>query len=158
MTAQTNLPSNRAAQLAEAGVVFLTKSLPPSALERHKAALGLELEVLSRKLDRFGWDSMDGMIRTRLRADWMNALADFTIDEVQDACREALRNKAKDALNEETIVGLIQAKRSRIVAALPKPDGNSYVARNDKSEEERKRMAELVASSFPSLKRFGGAA
>jgi uncharacterized protein (DUF1778 family) len=136
----------------------LTKSLPPSALERHKAALGLELEVLSRKLDRFGWDSMDGMIRTRLRADWMNALADFTIEEVQDACREALRNKAKDALNEETIVGLVQAKRARIVASLPKPDDNAYVARHDKPEDERERVADLVAAAFPSLKRFGGAA
>tara|TARA_R110000782_G_scaffold218427_1_gene305812 strand:- start:29073 stop:29468 length:396 start_codon:yes stop_codon:yes gene_type:complete len=99
----------------------LTKSLPPHVLERHKAHLGLELEVLSRKLDRFGWDSMDAAIRTRLRSDWMNALADFTIDEVQEACRIALRNKAKDALNEETIAGIVLSSRARIVAALPKP-------------------------------------
>ena len=150
----TNLPSIRTDQLAEAGVVFLTKSLPPHALERHKAALGLELEVLSRKLDRFGWDTMDGAIRTRLRADWMNALADFTVEEVQDACRDALRGKAKDALNEEAIAEIIQAKRARIVATLPKPD-DGYQPRTDKTEEERKRMAEMVARAFPSIKRMG---
>jgi hypothetical protein len=142
--------------MERAGIVFLTKSLPPHVLERHKAHLGLELEVLSRKLDRFGWDSMDPAIRTRLRADWMSALADFTIDEVQEACRIALRNKAKDALNEETIVGIIQSNRARIVAALPKPDDNPYQARDDKPEDERERMAELVAKAFPSIKRFGG--
>ena len=135
----------------------MTKSLPPPALERHKAFLGLELEVLSRKLDRFGWDSMDPAIRTRLRADWMNALADFTLDEVQAACRVALRNKAKNALNEETIVGIIQRNRARIVAALPKSDDNAYQARDIKPFDERERMAELIAKSFPSINRFGGA-
>ena len=143
--------------MARAGIVFLTKSLPPPDLERHKAYLGLELEVLSRKLDRFGWDSMDPAIRTRLRADWMNALADFTLDEVQAACKLALRNKAKDALNEETIVGIIQSNRARIVAALPKPHDNAYQARDSKPQDERGRVADLVAKAFPSINRFGGA-
>jgi hypothetical protein len=158
MTNQISTQTERQTELARAGIVFLTKSLPPPDLERHKAFLGLELEVLSRKLDRFGWDSMDPAIRTRLRADWMNALADFTIDEVQAACRVALRNKAKDALNEETIVGIIQSNRARIVAALPKPDMNAYVPREDKPDDERGRVADLVAKAFPSLKRFGGEA
>lgn len=158
MTTELAIPRNRIEQLAAAGVVFLTKSLPPSDLERHKAALGLELEVLSRKLDRFGWDSMDANIRTRLRADWMKALADFTIDEVQDACREALRNRAKDALNEETIAGIIQAKRAKIVASLPKPADDTYRARPDKPADEKARIAELVAEVGYAPKRFGGAA
>jgi hypothetical protein len=157
MTNQLTAQTERQTELARAGIVFLTKSLPPPALERHKAYLGLELEVLSRKLDRFGWDSMDPAIRTRLRADWMNALADFTLDEVQAACRVALRNKAKDALNEETIVGIIQSNRARIVAALPKPDDNAYQARDSKPQDERGRVADLVAKAFPSINRFGGA-
>jgi hypothetical protein len=158
MTAQTNLPSIRKTQMEAAGVVFLTKSLPLPALERHKAALGLELEVLSRKLDRFGWDTMDAAIRTRLRADWMAALADFTVDEVQDACRTALRGKAKDALNEEAIVEIIQAKRAKLMAALPRVDDAPYQDRATKPEDERERMADLVSASFPSLKRFGATA
>ena len=151
-------------QIAKQGGPKLPNGLTPplrtlldsQALSEHRAMVAFEQEVLAKKLDRFGWDSMDPAIRTRLRADWMNALADFTIDEVQEACRIALRNKAKDALNEETIVGIIQSNRARIVAALPKPDDNPYQARDIKPFDERERMAELVAKTFPSIKRFGG--
>lgn len=101
---------------------------------------------MSRKLDRFGWDQMDPTIRTRLRADWANALADFTVDEVQAACREALRGKASEAMNEERIAAIIQRNRAKIVAALPKPREPEHV-RIQPDEEQRRRANEIVAAA-----------
>lgn len=108
-------------RLAKAGIVSLTKSLSPPALDHHRAALGIELEVVSVKADRFGWDRMSNDLRLRLRQDWMDALQDFTLDEVRAACREALGGNARDAVNEEKIKALIIADRARRLAAIPKP-------------------------------------
>lgn len=129
----------------------MTKSLPPHELERHRAALGLELEVMSRKLDRFGWDQMDPTIRTRLRADWADALADFTIDEVQAACREALGGKPAEAMNEERIAGIVQRNRGRVVASLPKP---AEPFREREPVDKGAAQAIVDAAGF-GVKRFG---
>lgn len=59
--------------------------------------IAVELEVMAKKLDRFGWDRDRGTAaHDRIMRDWMDALQDFPLEEVQEACRRHLvENPAK---------------------------------------------------------------
>lgn len=83
--------------------------------------VGLELEVISRKVDRFGWDAMNGHVRQRLIADWISALADFTLEEIGAATREILAGDPREAVNEQKVCRVILRHRARRLAAIPMP-------------------------------------
>ena len=101
----------------------LSRSLGWQDLERHRAMIAVELEVLAKKTDRFGWDRDRGsMAHDRLILDWMDALQDFTLDEVKAACRQAVLDDPKRMPNEGQIVALIMASRKTRIAAIPKRD------------------------------------
>ena len=123
----------------------MTKSLSPQGLDHHRAALGIELEVTSAKVDRFGWGKMPDALRIRLRQDWMDALQDFTIDEVRAACREALAESPRDACNEEKIKALVIADRARRLAAIPKPSAPDLTDRRPDAETRARQARELLA-------------
>lgn len=127
----------------------MTKLLSPPALDRHRAALGIELEVVSVKADRFGWDRMSNDLRMRLRQDWMDALQDFTLDEVRAACREALGGNARDAVNEEKVKALIIADRARRLAAIPKPPEPETKTERPDAETRARIANELLAGFNP---------
>lgn len=127
----------------------MTKSLSPPALDRHRASLGIELEVVSVKVDRFGWDRMGDGLRLRLRQDWMDALQDFSIDEVRAACREALGGNPRDAVNEQKIKALIIADRARRLAAVPKPIAPEPVVERPDAATRARIAAELLGSFTP---------
>ncbi len=123
----------------------MTKSLSPQELDHHRAALGIELEVTSAKVDRFGWGKMPDALRIRLRQDWMDALQDFTIDEVREACREALADSPRDAVNEQRIKALVIAARARRLAAIPKPPAPDLTDRRPDAETRARQARELLA-------------
>ena len=106
-------------RLQKAGIVSWTKLLTSHELDRHRAALAIELEVQSIKVDRFGWNAMNEALRKRLRQDWVDALQDYGIEEVRAACRTALAGNVRDAVNEEKIRGLVIADRGHRLAAIP---------------------------------------
>lgn len=132
----------------------MTKSLEPQALAKHKAQVGFELEVLSRKTDRFGWDAMNQHVRQRLLQDWIGRLADYTVEEIQTAIRQLLASEPKQAANEERVAEVINAERGKRVARLPKQESYAPVA--SPTAEERARASELLAASGFAPKRFGG--
>jgi hypothetical protein len=135
----------------------LSKFLALPELRKHRAMVAVELEVLAKKLDRFGWERDRGsMAHDRMLTDWMDALQDYPLDEVKAACVAAVLDNPNKMPNEGHVRAQILAKRAKIVAAIPKPVAVEPVS--EKTEGERKRMADLVASAFPNLKRFGGAA
>ena len=69
----------------------LTTSLDLSALAMHQATVALELEVLAKKMDRFGWERDRGTpAHDRMVNDWIDALQDFPLSEIQDAVRAAM--------------------------------------------------------------------
>ena len=90
--------------------------------------LALELEVLSRKLDRFGWERDRGSAaQDRIITDWMDALQDYPLAEVQAACRAAVRANPNKLPNEGHILAQIDAARrvavmKRGVRSLPEPE------------------------------------
>ena len=98
----------------------LSKSLASQDLDKHRAMVAVELEVMAKKMDRFGWDRDRGSAaHDRLVIDWMDALQDYPLDEVKTAFREWVLASPRKMPNEGDIVGLIQASRRKVVEARP---------------------------------------
>ena len=129
-------------------LVHLTKSLSPQELDNHRAQVGLRLEVLVRKTDKFGWDRMDPAVRTILRKDWMDALQDFTLPEIDDACRAAVLASPDKCPNEGHVRALILKDRAAIRAALPKPEEPFYSALSVPTEERRGHVRRIMGEVF----------
>jgi hypothetical protein len=119
--------------------------------------VAFELEVLSKKVDRFGWDRDRGTpAQDRQLMDWMDALHDFPLKEVKSACQMAIQENPNKCPNEGHIKAIIVRERGKIVAALPKP----VVAdepREEPSAEAKARVAAMTAEIVGKV-RVGGAA
>lgn len=95
----------------------------------HEAMVAVELEKLAKKFDRFGWDRDRGSVaQDGLIEDWVNALGDFPLDEIQEACRAAVLERPNHMPNEGHIYQQIMAAR--------KAKATAFIAKN-KREEER---------------------
>jgi hypothetical protein len=82
----------------------------------------MELEVLAKKFDRFGWDRDRGSYaQERQLTDWMNALQDYPLVEVQQACAAAVISRPSSMPNEGHVKAKILAARRQAAAAQPKP-------------------------------------
>lgn len=135
----------------------LSKSLASPDLAKHRAVVAVELEVLAKKLDRFGWERDRGSAaHDRLMIDWMDALQDYPIEEIRAACRAHILKEPNRMPNEGHVVAQILEARRLKVAALPKPRDPEPERRLEITEEERARRAAVVASL--GLKRIGGEA
>ena len=56
--------------------------------------VAVELEALSKKLDRFGWERDRGTAaQDRIILDWMDALQDYPLGEIRRACQMAVIEK-----------------------------------------------------------------
>ncbi len=74
--------------------------------------IGFELEVLARKFDRFGWQRDRGTpAQDRVVRDWMDALQDYPLEEVQRACRAAVAANPDRMPNEGHVLRQIMAAR-----------------------------------------------
>ena len=99
----------------------LSKSLASPDLDKHRAMVAVELEVMAKKMDRFGWDRDRGsMAHDRLIADWVDTLQDYPLTEVRAACRAWVQDNPRRMPNEGDIRGKVMAARAKHVAALPK--------------------------------------
>jgi hypothetical protein len=119
---------------------LLSKHLDSQALSKHKATLSLELEVLAKKFDRFGWDRDRGsMAQDRIVLDWMDALQDFPLIEVRNACRAAVLSNPNRMPNEGHVKAQILAARREAIAGQPKPVEQVVTKQrlSDESEAER---------------------
>jgi hypothetical protein len=74
--------------------------------------VAVELEVMAKKLDRFGWDrDRNSAAHDRLVRDWIAALQDYPLDEIQEACRQWVRQNPRKMCNEGDIRSLIDTAR-----------------------------------------------
>ncbi len=122
LTTAGNLPKDAATGLT----LPLSKSLDLQGLTKHRAMVALELEVLAKKCDRFGWERERGTAaHDRLIKDWILALQDFPLEEVQAACFAHIEADPDNMPNEGHIKALIIASRERAMkaykASLPPP-------------------------------------
>lgn len=114
--------------------------------------VAVELEVMAKKMDRFGWDRDRGsMAHDRLISDWMDALQDFPLNEVQAACRAWVQDNPRRMPNEGDIRGKVMAARAKHVAALPKPEP---VEIRERATPEQ--AAAILAEAGFKPKTFGG--
>lgn len=103
--------------------------------------VAVELEVLAKKFDRFGWERDRGSAaHDRMLVDWMNALQDFPLSEVQAACRAAVLANPNRMPNEGHVRAEIMRARSNRVAAAP--------AAASQPEPKRKRIDGARASEI----------
>lgn len=136
---------------------LLSKSLGSQELAQHRATVAFELEVLSKKVDRFGWDRDRGTpAQDRQLTDWMDALHDYPLNEVKSACQMAIQENPNKCPNEGHIKGIIVRERGKIVAALPKPVVFEE-PREEPSAEAKARVAAMTAEIVGKM-RVGGAA
>ena len=92
-------------------------------LAKHQAMVALELEVMAKKLDRFGWERDRGSAANdRLIRDWIVALQDYPLEELQAACRAHLLEQPNRMPNEGHILALILKARAKVVAANKRPE------------------------------------
>ena len=108
-------------------------------LKKHLSLISFELEVVSTKIDRFGWGQMSKDMKDRLTADWVDILGDFRLAEVREACSALMGSKPKDATNECMVKVQILASRAIELQSLqpepePKPDPNYNRATYEQKE------------------------
>ena len=144
-----NLP----APLTNGLTPLLSKSLSLHELDKHRAQLGLLMEVQVKKTDKFGWDRMSDFERNEIRRDWMDALQDYPLDEVRAACRQAILDKPNKTPNEGHVRACIQRRRAEVVAANRRPE--PVAPRPERVSPER--AAEIMGLAGFSAKRMGWA-
>lgn len=131
----------------------LSKSLDWQDLAQHRAMVAVELEVLAKKMDRFGWErDRNSPAHDRIITDWMDALQDYPLDEIRAACREAVKARPNAMPNEGHIVAEILKARARFVVLTPTIS---------KQEPEREKVSgaranEILAEVGFRPKTFGG--
>jgi hypothetical protein len=102
-------------------ILLLSKSLGSQDLAQHKAMVAVELEVMAKKMDRFGWDRDRGtMAHDRMVEDWMDVLCDYPLPEVKQACREWVEKNPRKMPNEGDIRALIIAARGAFLRKNPR--------------------------------------
>lgn len=89
--------------------------------------VAVELEVLAKKLDRFGWDRDRGTaIQDRLILDWMDTLQDYPLDEIRKAITACLDARPKQVPNERDVLfQILKARETFLIVnrrRTPPPD------------------------------------
>lgn len=86
---------------------------------------------MAKKMDRFGWEQDRGTAaHDRLMIDWMDALENYTLEEVKSACSRWVRYNPRKMPNEGDILNLMGIQRQEEIA--------EYKAKNPPPEEPRK--------------------
>ena len=123
----------------------LSELLDPQQEGRNAAAISFELDVVSQKLGRFGWNDSDkAEMRQRLTDDWTDALREFHVDEVRNAIDACLDDEPKRVPHERAVRAKVLAYRSKALAKLPKAPPPP-----EKPKGPRRDMSDIVASAFP---------
>ena len=107
---------------------------------------------MAKKLDRFGWDRDRGKpAHDRMVADWMDALQDYPLEEVQEACRVFTRRSPGKMPNEGHILTLIQADRKLQLERYRASQHRKVEAESERgppaSKEARERIMALAGYS-----------
>lgn len=114
--------------------------------------IGVELETLAKKFDRFGWDrDMGSAAHTRIVEDWMDALQDYPLAEVKAACRDAVKSNPNKMPNEGHVVAEIMKARRKTAAENVARISQHEQAIQRPDEDARQRAAEIVAKAFPAI-------
>lgn len=109
--------------------------------------MAFELEVLAKQVDRFGWDRDRGTpAHDRVMMDWMDALQDYPLAEIQAACVASVIAYPNKMPNYGHVKAQIIAARAKAVRAQPKPV--EVVKERGPVTPEMRSVANEITSSF----------
>lgn len=98
----------------------------------------MECEYLAKKFDRFGWErERNTPAQDRQKLDFMDALQDFPLSEVQAACKAAVLSNPNKMPNEGHIRAEIIKARAKRVQSLPRPEPEPSARRGDPANADR---------------------
>jgi hypothetical protein len=107
-------------------------------------------------VDRFAWDrDRDDPAQERIITDWIDALEDYPLSEIQAACKAALRGSAKVVPHEGTILRLIADERQRRVADRDLANDTGEPWRPVSERVTKEQAQSIVDAAGFGVKRFG---
>lgn len=122
---------------------------------QHRATVGFELEVLAKQVDRFGWERDRGKAaHNRVMTDWMDALQDYPLGEVQAACKASVVANPNKMPNYGHVIAQIEKARAAFLANQPKPVEQPKVAHRGDPDGAKRILREVGFDP----KRFGAGA
>lgn len=128
----------------------LSQSMEYDDLCSHRAQIAIELEVIAKKIDRDAWDrDRSKPYHNRINQDWIYALQDFTLKEIQRACQQAVEINPNRMPNEGHIKKIILGNRSKYFQIHK----NTNAALNSNCGEERQKVTTEQAENI--LKEVG---
>jgi len=87
-----------------------------------RAAIGMEVEA-SLKNGGYWREPSSQLVKLKMLTKWMDALQNYSIEEIEDAFSKHVMNNPLRKPNEGIIYNIIIANRQRVVASQPKaPD------------------------------------
>jgi hypothetical protein len=100
-------------------------------------------------LDSYWSSRPSEAVKAEILSDWMDALENFTPDEIRAACRAYIEGQSRDKKPKPgDIVELLVAKRSEIRRSLPKQPEPAADRLDKKTMEDRRRKAEEIMARF----------
>lgn len=119
--------------------------------------LAVELEVMAKKMDRFGWERDRGsMAHDRIMTDWMDGLQDYPLGEVQEACRKWVREAPRKMPNEGDILSIIKRERARLWELRKATQPVSEPEPEREARVSPKAAADIVKRAGFAPRKFGG--
>lgn len=117
--------------------------MPPQERLKHRAWIGVRIEAL---LDGYWSSRPSEAVKAEILADWMDALENFTPDEIRAACRQYIEGPDRSRKPKTgDLIEMLVAKRTEIRRSLPKPPEPPSPVLSVPQEERRKQAAEIMA-------------
>ena len=113
---------------------------------QNAALISFELNIVSLKVGRFGWEQMDPAFKDRLSDDWVDVLRVFPIAEVKRGIGDCLEAFPRVCPTEQAVKAAIMKRRAKAVAKTPKaiPQQAPTADITDEDRAERKEAAARI--------------
>jgi hypothetical protein len=92
----------------------LTQSLGPHALDKHRARIGVEVEII---LHGYWKDQPAQIVKDGILADWMDNLQDWHADQIKAALVEWRNENPSKRPNPGHILKILKRRRGQVFAA-----------------------------------------
>ena len=119
---------------------------------QNAALVAFELNIVSLKVGRFGWEQMDPAFKDRLSDDWVDVLRPFPIAEVKRGIGDCLDARPRDCPTEQAVKAAIMKRRGLAVNKTPKPipQQEAPSAVNDDDKAHRAAVSAEMMARFKS--------
>lgn len=134
--------NNKTSAVVTKTTALLSQSLAPQELDKHRAWIGVRIEVM---LHGYWKDTPSGLVKDGIMRQWMNALHNFTQEEIDKACSEYVLSNPRRKPNEGHIRELIMQNKRGGKYALPPSVGRNFTEeRIQATAEQRQAITEDV--------------